>query len=204
MPETLILASSSPYRRELAERLGLPFAQIAPEVEESLREGERPRQRAERLAAEKALAVARLHPESLVIGSDQVAAYESEIRRKPGTLAAAREQLAASSGRILTFYTAVALARGVTLLGARYVAVTVRFRPLTHEEIDAYLELEPALDCAGSFRWEALGIALFESIESPDPTALTGLPLIALCDLLREQGINPLMGGSQTHASIRP
>jgi septum formation protein len=204
MPATLILASSSPYRRELLERLGVPFSQLAPEVDESLLGEEQPRQRAERLAAEKALAGARLRRDGLVLGSDQVAACAGEIRRKPGSLAAARKQLAASSGRTLSFYTAVALARDGVLVGEHCVTVTVRFRSLTLEEIDGYLALEPALDCAGGFRWEALGIALFESIESPDPTALTGLPLIALCDLLRQQGINPLLAGRQTRASARP
>lgn len=193
MNTPLVLASTSPYRRQLLQRLGLPFEQCAPEVDETPREAEQPRQRARRLALEKALAGARLRPGALCIGSDQVASVGGELLRKPGSLVAAERQLARSSGQTLHFHTAVALVRDGALRGEHCSDVRVRLRRLSAEEISAYLAREPAIDCAGSFRWEALGIALFESIDSTDPTALTGLPLIALCDLLRAEGINPLL-----------
>lgn len=192
MSATLILASTSPYRRDLLARLGLPFETISPDVDEALRESEAPRQRAERLAREKALAGSRLAPGATVIAGDQVAALGSRVLRTPGTVDRARKQLLACRGEAVDFYSALALARDDALLALRCVPVVVQFRDLKDAEVDRYLELEPALDCAGSFRWESLGITLFKHIQSDDPTALTGLPLIALCELLREQGFDPL------------
>lgn len=190
MAAQLILASTSAYRRELLSRLQLPFDTASPAVDEALRAGEEPRDRAVRLAAEKATAVSRQVPAATVIGGDQVAALDGAVLRKPGTVERAREQLAASSGRVVTFYTAVALATGGEAPVTECVDVRVAFRRLTALEIDRYLAAEPAVDCAGSFRWESLGITLFEHIDSRDPTALTGLPLITLSKMLRESGFD--------------
>ncbi len=195
----IVLASTSRYRVALLQRLGLRFRQAAPETDETPLPGESPAALAERLAVAKAQSVAARHPAALVIGSDQVAALGKRILGKPGTLAAAREQLSVSSGRDLRFYTAVALAcAGRGLLLRRVVPFTVAFRTLSEQEIEDYLRREQPFDCAGSFRWEGLGIALFRSLRGEDPTALEGLPLIALCELLREAGVEVLgeVGGS--------
>lgn len=186
----LILASTSRYRRELLTRLGLAFEVIAPGVDESTQPGEHPRDIASRLALAKALAVAEKRPEALVIGSDQTATLdEVGVIGKPGTHALAVEQLRAASGRTMRFHTAlalVAIARGIREL--RCVDTVVRFRTLTDSMIETYLAREPAYDCAGSAKVEGLGIALIESLEGPDPTALVGLPLIALSTLLADAG----------------
>ncbi|MEO8366652.1 MAG: Maf family nucleotide pyrophosphatase [Pseudoxanthomonas sp.] len=183
----LILASTSRYRRELLERLRLPFHVARPDVDESPQAGETPPVLAQRLARTKALAIATQHPESWIIGSDQVATLESQALGKPGTRENAISQLAAMSGREIRFHTAVCLAHGDVVFEAMDTTM-VRFRTLGADEIARYVDAEQPLDCAGSFKGEGLGIALFEHIESRDPTALIGLPLIALSKMLREAG----------------
>ena len=183
----LILASTSRYRRELLERLRLPFQVAQPQVDETPQSGESPVALAQRLALAKAQAVAEQWPEAWVIGSDQVAALGAQPLGKPGTPDRAMAQLGAMSGREIQFHTALALVRGGTVLQAMDTT-RVSFRNLQPEEINRYVAAELPLDCAGSFKCEGLGIALFDSIESRDPTALVGLPLIALSRLLREAG----------------
>lgn len=185
----LILASTSPYRRALLERLQLPFDCVAPDVDETPLPGETAAQLALRLAAAKARAVSRLHPGALVIGSDQVASLGERILGKPGGPERAREQLRASSGNTVVFHTGIALTCSAADFSARrLVPFRVAFRTLTDAQIDHYLTREAPWDCAGSFKWERLGIALFERLTGEDPTSLEGLPLIALCDLLSEAG----------------
>jgi septum formation protein len=189
----LILASTSRYRRELLGRLGLPFEALPPAVDESPLPGEAPAEGAVRLAGAKAAAVAAQHPEAVVIGSDQVADLDGQWLGKPGTVERARAQLARMSGRTLVFQTAVAVVcHRLALAETRLAPVRVRVRTLTAAEIDRYLAREDALDCAGSARSEGLGIALLEAVESDDPTALIGLPLIRTCALLRRAGLDPL------------
>lgn len=189
----LILASTSRYRRELLERLRLPFEVRAPQVDETPQAGEAPAALAERLAQAKALAVALDHPQAVVIGSDQVAELDGEPIGKPGHHAAAVAQLRRMSGRQVVFHTAVAvLGPGAVLVGQRLVPVTVRVRRLDDAEIETYLRLEQPYDCAGSAKCETLGITLLDAIESDDPTALIGLPLIATSALLRAAGLDPL------------
>ena len=193
MASRLILASTSRYRRELLERLRLSFDVEAPGVDEAARPGERPVAIAQRLAAEKARAVAARHADAVVIGADQVAELDGEAIGKPGDHARAVAQLRRMSGRMVVFHTAVnvlALDRGFD--AAFVVPVRVRFRPLDEEEIERYLRAEQPYDCAGSAKCETLGIALLEAIESDDPTALVGLPLIRTSELLRRAGIDPL------------
>jgi septum formation protein len=185
----LILASTSPYRRELLARLRLAFELLAPEVPEEHLEGESPADRSLRLALAKAQAVARLHPGALVIGSDQVAAVGEQLLGKPGDAARCRAQLGALSGKTARFYTACALLgvnAGVRL--AHVDTTTVVFRSLSAAEIERYVASEQPYDCAGGFKAEGLGVALFECIESQDPTALIGLPLIWLAGALRGAG----------------
>jgi septum formation protein len=189
----LILASTSRYRRELLERLRVPFTVHSPEVDESPLPGETPADMALRLALAKARSVAALAPDAVVIGSDQVADLDGKPVGKPGTHDRAVQQLRAMSGREVTFQTAVAVvaaARGHE--DARLAPVRVRFRRLDDDEIERYLRQEQPYDCAGSAKCETLGIALLEAIESDDPTALVGLPLIRTCALLRAAGIDPL------------
>ena len=188
--DELILASTSPYRRRLLERLQLPFRCAAPGVDETPRAGETPLQLALRLAHAKAAAIAAQQPGAYVIGSDQVACVGATVLGKPGTRERACAQLASCSARTVAFYTAVALVRGSTLLGQRCVHTEVRFRELSDAAIADYVDREQPLDCAGSFRWEGLGICLFSALRSDDPTALEGLPLSATCDLLREAGFS--------------
>ncbi len=190
---SLILGSSSRYRRELLERLRLPFDVLAPEVDETPRAGELPAALAQRLALAKARAVSTAHPDAVVIGSDQVADLDGAPVGKPGTHERAVAQLRAMRGRSVVFQTAVAVVRASTgYVGTALVPVTVRFRTLTDAEIEHYLRTEQPYDCAGSAKCETLGIALLEAIESDDPTALVGLPLIRTSALLREAGIDPL------------
>jgi septum formation protein len=185
----LILASTSLFRRELLARLGLPFEFLAPGVNEAHVAGESPADRALRLALEKAGAVARVHPQAIVIGADQVAACAGELLDKPGDAARSCAQLAALSGRTALFYTACAvLGRSGSVHLAHVDTTTVAFRELSGEEIARYVVRERPFDCAGGFRAEALGISLFECIESRDPTALIGLPLIWLAAALRGAG----------------
>ena len=190
---TLILGSTSRYRRELLERLRLPFEVHAPDVDETPLPGEAPAALAQRLALAKAHAVAAVHPEAVVIGSDQVADLDGVPVGKPGTHERAVEQLRAMRGRSIVFQTAVAVVRASTgYVGTALAPVTVRFRQLSDEEIEHYLRTEQPYDCAGSAKCETLGIALLDAIDSDDPTALVGLPLIRTCALLRAAGIDPL------------
>ncbi len=183
----LVLASTSRYRYALLERLGLPFATARPEVDESPRPGEAPAALALRLARAKAADAARRNPDAWVIGSDQVAELDGAPLGKSGGRDAAIAQLAAMSGHAVRFHTALCLVRGAVVREA-VDTTTVRFRPLAPEEIARYVDAERPYDCAGSFKAEGLGIALFDAIESADPTALVGLPLIATARLLREAG----------------
>ena len=183
----LILASTSRYRRELLERLRLPFNVQAPQVDETPLPGEAPAALSERLALAKARAVAVQQPQAWVIGSDQVADLDGSPVGKPGQHDAAVAQLRAMSGRSVVFQTGLALVAPGFERVVR-VPVTVRFRELTDAEIETYLRLEQPYDCAGSAKSEGLGIALLDAIESTDPTALIGLPLIQVCQLLRASG----------------
>lgn len=190
MPE-LILASTSPYRRSLLERLGIPFTALPPQTPEDPLPGELPPDRALRLAIAKAQAIATRRPDAVVIGSDQVAAMGSTVLEKPGDAARCRAQLTAASGSSARFHTGCAVIgprAGVRLV--HLDTTTVFFRSLTEQEIERYVARERPLDCAGGFRVEGLGISLFESIESRDPTALIGLPLIWLACALRRAGFS--------------
>jgi len=185
----LILASTSVYRRELLGRLGLPFETLAPGVNEAHLAGESPTDRALRLALEKAAAAARIHPQSVIVGADQVAARGDQLLDKPGDAERCRAQLASLSGGRALFYTACAvLGRNGAVHAAHVDTTSVVFRTLSDEEIERYVAREQPFDCAGGFRAEALGICLFECIESQDPTALIGLPLIWLAGALRGAG----------------
>jgi septum formation protein len=186
----LVLASSSPYRRELLARLQLDFTTHSPDIDESPLPGEAATAVALRLAAAKAAAVASRFGDALIIGSDQVALLGSRILGKPGNHAAAVEQLGAMSGKSVAFHTALCLLNAQT--GRRQTSlatVTVTMRKLEPAEIERYLTAEPAFDCAGSARIEALGISLVEKINGDDPNALIGLPLIDLCRMLRAEGV---------------
>ena len=183
---SLILASGSKYRAELLGRLHLPFSAVPSNVDETPRPGEPVRALTQRLALAKAQALADAHPGSWVLGSDQAACADNRLLGKPGSHARAVEQLGFLSGKAVEFHTAVALV-GRRVYSAADVT-TVHFRKLNLAEIERYLELEPAYDCAGSFKCEGLGISLFERIDSSDPTALIGLPLIAVRRLLADAG----------------
>lgn len=188
----LILASSSRYRAELLERLGLAFEKIAPDIDETPGRDEAPDDLVRRLARDKARAVAAEHPGRLVIGSDQVAVADGGILGKPGDRATAIAQLTGLSGRTVTFLTGLCVVDGEGSEQLTVVPTTVTFRTLSAAEIEAYVEREQPFDCAGSFRSEALGIALFDAVCSDDPTALIGLPLIALCGMLRKAHVDVL------------
>jgi septum formation protein len=192
----LILASSSAYRRELLGRLRLPFEAVSPDIDETPHPGETPQATALRLARAKAAAVAADHPGALVIGSDQVATLDGIQIGKPGDHARALAQLQMMRGRRVVFHTALCLwdgrlpaAEAEQVAQLENVQVFVTFRDLPDAELDAYLRIEQPYDCAGSAKNEGLGIALLERIESSDPTALTGLPLIALTGMLRRAGM---------------
>jgi septum formation protein len=193
MSQKLILASTSPYRRELLNRLGLPFEVANPETDESPLPDESPTATALRLSEAKARAVADEFPNALIIGSDQVAEAGGRVFGKPGTHLRAVEQLRQLSGQTVNFFT------GLCVLNSRTgqaevcgVPTLVGFRELTDLEIESYLRREPAYNCAGSAKSEGLGISLLSRIHGDDPNALIGLPLIALCDLLRKHGLNVL------------
>ena len=189
----LILASTSRYRRELLERLRIPFQALSPETDETPLPGEAPAALAERLALAKARALGVRFPDAVVIGADQVADVDGTAIGKPGDHARAVEQLRAMSGRTIVFQTALAVVCESTgFAEVRRVPVPVRFRKLDDAEIEFYLRTEQPYDCAGSAKCETLGIALLEAIESDDPTALIGLPLITACALLRAAGLDPL------------
>ncbi|UTW45827.1 septum formation inhibitor Maf [bacterium SCSIO 12696] len=185
----LILASSSPYRRNLLTRLGLPFEHCSPDIDESPLADEAPKTLAARLSQQKAQAVAETYSNSVIIGSDQVAECSGEFLSKPQQFEAACEQLRRQSSQRVTFYT------GLCVLDTRnnhsqvdVVITQVQFRQLSDNDIVCYLNKEKPFNCAGSFKVEQLGIALFESVGSQDPTALEGLPLIRLCQMLRQAG----------------
>lgn len=187
---SLVLASSSPWRRELLARLGLPFECASPDIDEIPQRDEAAPALVERLARRKAQALAHQFPEHLIIGSDQVATLDGAILGKPGTHDRACEQLALCSGRIVTFHTGLALhspADGTT--DSLVETFRVHFRNLSDDTIDRYLRLEQPYGCAGSFRMEGLGIALFTRLEGRDPNTLIGLPLIALIDILQRHGV---------------
>ena len=191
---SLVLGSTSPYRRELLQRLRIPFEVAAPDVDETPHAGETPRGLAQRLALAKAMAVARLFPHAVVIGSDQVADLKGTPLGKPGTHEKAVAQLRQMRGQIVVFQTAVS----VVCLESGFeenslAAVKVTFRDLTDNEIENYLRAEQPYDCAGSAKSEGLGIALLAAIDSDDPTALVGLPLIRTCRMLRAAGIELLL-----------
>ena len=189
----LVLASGSAYRKELLSRLQLPFDVISPDIDETPLKNENPAETALRLAEAKAKAVAKLAHSSLIIGSDQVATLDHEQIGKPGDHARALAQLKKMRGRDVIFHTALCLVDNrtgsTTPLQIESVATTVTFRDLPNTELDAYLQIEKPYDCAGSAKNEGLGIALIEQLRSDDPTALTGLPLIALTRMLRAAGV---------------
>jgi septum formation protein len=197
-PPRLILGSTSRYRRELLTRLRLPFEVEAPGVDETPRPGEAPAALAQRLALEKARAVAARHPQDVVIGSDQVADLAGQPLGKPGDHTRAVAQLQRMSGQRVVFQTALAVVRRDTGFEAvDLAAVSVTFRTLSDAEIETYLRLDEPYDCAGSARSESLGVALLSAIDSDDPTALVGLPLIRTCALLRAAGLDPLAVAGQ-------
>jgi septum formation protein len=186
----LILASTSPYRRALLDRLGLPFDCVAPQADEERWPGESARDLCRRLAGLKAQGVAGRHKKAIVIGSDQVALRAGEVLGKPGNAERCIRQLLDASGQVVEFLTAVQVVDGPGGRTETHVDRTcVRFRQLDQEEVVRYVEREQPMDCAGGFKAEALGISLFDEIESRDPTALTGLPLIWLCGALRRAGL---------------
>jgi septum formation protein len=189
----LILASSSAYRRALLERLRLPFACHSPNIDESAVPGERPQDLACRLASEKARAVAAHFPGATIIGSDQVACLGQQLLGKPGGYEPACQQLEACSGQQVAFFTALSVIDHAGTEYSHLEPFTVNFRHLDAAQISAYVAAEKPYDCAGSFKCEGLGVVLFESLEGRDPTALEGLPLIALARMLRDIGIDPLL-----------
>ncbi|GAB2782745.1 7-methyl-GTP pyrophosphatase [Halomonas shantousis] len=189
----LVLASGSRWRRQLLDRLELPYTWASPDIDETAHADELPETLVQRLALAKARRLSAAHPAHLIIGSDQVAVFEGSILGKPGSEAAARAQLARFSGKRVRFVT------GLALLDTRrdwqkvcHETYEVVFRPLGEMEIEHYVAREQPLDSAGSFRMEGLGITLFERLEGDDPNTLIGLPLIRLCQLLREAGMDPL------------
>jgi septum formation protein len=186
----LILASSSPYRRELLERLKIPFDVMAPEVDETPRPGEMPEKLVERLAVEKAQKIAGQKPGTLVIGSDQVAVYNGSIVGKPHRHDKAVEQLRSASGRTVTLYTGLVLVNADTQrVQCEVIPYRVTFRTLTDAQIESYLRKEQPYSCAGSVKSEGLGIALLERFEGDDPNTLIGLPLIRLVRMLENEGL---------------
>ncbi len=190
----LILASTSPWRRALLEKLGVPFECAAPGIDETPRPGESPRHLVLRLAQEKAQSLAARYPDHLIIGSDQVCVLDGAIAGKPHTEENARQQLLKARGNVVTFYTGLALYNSATgHLQTECEPFDVHFRHLSEQEIDDYVRKERPLSCAGSFKSEGLGIALFERLEGRDPNTLVGLPLIALCQMLRREEYNPLL-----------
>lgn len=193
MTKSIILASSSPYRAKLLQKLQLPFETLNPNVDESAYPGESAPDLVARLARAKAQCIAAQHPDRIVIGSDQVALLEQTILTKPGTMERAKVQLRACSGQWVTFYTALCVQQNHHCL-QETVVTRVQFRELNDQQIAAYLERERPLDCAGSFKCEGLGITLFLAIDNQDPSALIGLPLISLTTMLSQLGCDPILG----------
>lgn len=195
----LVLASSSPYRRTLLAKLGLPFIWDSPAIDESAQAGESAEQLVRRLSLAKAKALAANHPNSLIVGSDQVATLDQQIIGKPLNHKRAAAQLQAASGRELVFNTGLCLLNSRT--GQAQIAVetfSVFFRQLSTQQIDRYLLLEKPYDCAGSFKAEGLGICLFEKLSGDDPNTLIGLPIIRLLQMLANEGIDPLINSIHT------
>ena len=189
----LILGSSSTYRKSLLERLTVDFKCYSPDIDEAPKPGEHPQDMVERLAITKAKKVAAQFPHSLIIGSDQTAVLNGAVIGKPMTEEKAIEQLTACSGRTVTFLTSLCLLNAENgNFQCRVIPFHVSFRELTAEQIRGYIKKEQPLNCAGSFKVEGLGITLFEKLEGEDPTSLIGLPLIALTEMLRNEGIEPL------------
>ena len=186
----LILGSTSPFRKELMQKLGLSFEVDSPDIDETMLEAEQPEQFVQRLALEKAQAVAARHDSALVIGSDQVACIGSNILGKPGTRDKAIQQLTDASGKHVSFYTGLCLLNSAN---GEYQIVCepfhVHFRELSQEQIERYLDAEEPYNCAGSFKSEGLGISLFEKLEGDDPNSLIGLPLIKLIAMLDREGV---------------
>ena len=188
----LLLASSSRYRRQLLEQLRIPFEHASPDIDETPLIDETPSAYVERLAIEKARALSSDYPQYWIIGSDQTCVINGNIVGKSGNRENALEQLQACSGKAVTFYTGLALLNPEDKAFSLVEPFTVRFRALTTEEIERYVDLEQPLDCAGSFKVEGLGIQLFEALEGRDYNSLIGLPLIGLMDLFRSAGLSPL------------
>ena len=189
----LVLASTSAYRRELLQRFGLPFEVARPDIDESPLPGETPQATAERLAVEKARAVAGQFEDALIIGSDQVAILDGQVYGKPGTHENAIKQLQTMRGRTVNFFTGLCLLDAKTgEAHVRGIPTLVTFRNLSDEEIENYLRREQPYNCAGAAKSEGLGIAIIARMQGDDPNALVGLPLIALCDLLRKHGMTVL------------
>ena len=189
----LVLASTSPFRRAVLEKLGVPFDVVSPEVDETPRPGETPAELVERLSIAKAQAVAQERDTGLVIGSDQVAVIDDEILGKPGSHEKAVAQLQRASGKRVTFLTGLALVNAASgRVQSEVVPFHVHFRPLTETMIENYLKREQPYNCAGSFKSEAFGIVLFERLEGEDPNTLIGLPLIRLVRMLETEGFSVL------------
>lgn len=189
--QPLVLASSSPYRRELLQRLRIPFSWRSPDIDESALANESPQALVQRLAQSKARALEGEFSQHIIIGSDQVAVLNDRIIGKPGNANTAIEQLTAASGRCVHFYTGLCVYNSLTQsVQVDTVRYSVHFRLLSPEQIQRYVELEQPLDCAGSFKSEGLGISLFQAMEGSDPTSLIGLPLIRLCDMLNNAGFS--------------
>lgn len=192
MDREIVLASSSPFRRQLLEKLGLDFICDSPDIDESPQANETPQQLVARLAQNKAKAVAARHPNALIIASDQCAVLDGKILGKPGDHHTAVEQLQAASGKKVEFLTSLVLLNSNTGKSQNEVCpFFVYFRPLTNTEIEGYLNREQPYNCAGSFKSEGLGITLFERLEGDDPNTLIGLPLIRLTAMLGNEGISP-------------
>ncbi len=186
----LVLASSSPFRKALLDKLNLPFETDSPDIDETPLANEPVESMVKRLSTAKAEALAAQHPDSLIIGSDQSAALNGNILHKPGSFEVAFEQLSAASGQTITFYTGLCLYNSATKQSTTLCEpFVVKFRELTNREIEHYLKAEEPYNCAGSFKSEALGISLFESMRGDDPNSLIGLPLIKLCEMLKQNGM---------------
>ena len=193
--QPIVLASASPYKKMLLDRLGIPFTCCAPNIDESPTSTEGGAVLAQRLAEQKAQHIAQQFPQAIVIGADQTAVLDGQILGKPGNHQRAVAQLSAQSGRTVLFHSGISLARytqGKLEYQSRVNSTEVSFRPLSQQQIDHYLEIEQPYDCAGSFKSEAMGISLFSAVKSDDPSSLIGLPLIDLCSMLAEWDVDIL------------
>ncbi len=191
MSKQIILGSTSPFRKELMEKLYIPFITDSPDIDETRLDQETPETMVKRLSVEKAKKVAENHPNALIIGSDQCAVLEGEVMGKPGNHKNAFQQLSKSSGKRVTFYTGLCLFdSGTGEYQLDCVPFYVNFRNLSEDEINHYLYLDQPYNCAGSFKSEGLGITLFSKMEGDDPSSLIGLPLIRLCEMLRQHDVN--------------